>query len=93
MTDLTKFSDAELVWRILRAQREVDRWHERALRCGHYLMWLVDKTPRGQEAHHLWLMWATLLDRLYHEEDRRGGNDALNERLSADQDWRGGNGR
>jgi hypothetical protein len=56
-------------------------------------MWLVDKTPRGQEAHHLWLMWATLLDRLYHEEDRRGGNDALNERLSADQDWRGGNGR
>jgi hypothetical protein len=90
MANLTKLSDAELLRRIIHAERMADKWESRAFRCCHWVWWEIDDTPRGQEAHHLYLMWDSMMRRLHAEEDRRGGQDALYERLDVDGQRGGG---
>jgi hypothetical protein len=73
MRDLSRLTDRELLREIDRAEWFCEKWHERALRCCYYVPWEIGKTPRGQEAEHLWWMWDTLATRLYDEADRRYG--------------------
>jgi len=75
MSNLQHLSDRELLKRIRKAEHMEDLWRGR--QSGHW----IHQTSRDQEARHTFLFWNETKTRLYAEEDRRGGYDALYARL------------